>query len=629
MKGRIGWVAGAIAALALGGAAPASAAIHEVDTVTDEQTSPGSGCSLREAIATSNGGPLFTAECGAPGFPGTITFDPTVFAPGGPVETIDLEAVDFPLPVTSSAEIIGPGMDELVVTNTNGPSLNGGIFTTSATTVEISGLTISGGSVATTGAVSARGGGISNSSALTLDDVRVTGNTVSRTVTSGATGADAYGGGISNGPPGTLAITDSVISNNTVTASSSSPDVSFAQAQGGGISDDGTASPSLVRSTVSGNSVVANDTNGPQQAAGLGGGIYTGFPLIARQSTISGNSVSVTSTTAPASARGGGVYSQGAGSGAIELSTIAGNTVFADGFSNNETFLAGGVHDENDALEIVSSTIADNGPLSGDPMNEDAANILGSPQLWNTIVADPRGGRENCDSGGVDSNDFNVDYSPGGSSCNLGDPNDLSADPLLETLASNGGPTQTILPGPGSPVIDQGSDNQQTINADQRGLPRIGQFPLFTNADNGEDIGAVEIQIAPPALTGTVPALGGSDDTPNVTGTAQDGTVRLFTGAGCTTQTGPAAADEVFASPGITVGPVPHNATTTFRATVTTAYGVSACSTGTTSYAHADAPPATDPGTTNPGTTPPKKKKCKKGRKLKKGKCVKKKRKKR
>jgi hypothetical protein len=65
-------------------------------------------------------------------------------------------------------------------------------------------------------------------------------------------------------------------------------------------------------------------------------------------------------------------------------------------------------------------------------------------------------------------------------------------DPLLGPLADNGGPTPTHALLPGSPAIDQGSSGGLTT--DQRGQPRIFNFPTYFDADDGSDIGAYELQ---------------------------------------------------------------------------------------------------------------------------------------
>src|SRR6516165_5001274 len=55
----------------------------------------------------------------------------------------------------------------------------------------------------------------------------------------------------------------------------------------------------------------------------------------------------------------------------------------------------------------------------------------------------------------------------------------------LEPLGDYGGPTQTMRPLPGSPVINTG-DNSDAPDTDQRGFPRIVLGFI--------DIGAVELQ---------------------------------------------------------------------------------------------------------------------------------------
>ena len=67
-----------------------------------------------------------------------------------------------------------------------------------------------------------------------------------------------------------------------------------------------------------------------------------------------------------------------------------------------------------------------------------------------------------------------------------------NANPLLQELADNGGPTRTLLPSPDSPAIDGGS--AFGLVTDQRGLPRPSDFPAIANAGDGSDIGAVERQ---------------------------------------------------------------------------------------------------------------------------------------
>jgi hypothetical protein len=67
-------------------------------------------------------------------------------------------------------------------------------------------------------------------------------------------------------------------------------------------------------------------------------------------------------------------------------------------------------------------------------------------------------------------------------------------DPQLEPLGDYGGPTRTMRPLPGSPVLNAG-DNTNAPETDQRGLPRIVLGYI--------DIGAVELQ--PDEFAGPTP----------------------------------------------------------------------------------------------------------------------------
>ena len=71
----------------------------------------------------------------------------------------------------------------------------------------------------------------------------------------------------------------------------------------------------------------------------------------------------------------------------------------------------------------------------------------------------------------------------------------ITADPLLQALAGNGGPTQTMLPGEGSPALDAGS--AFGLTTDQRGLCRPFDLPAVSNFDDATDIGAVEVGAQP------------------------------------------------------------------------------------------------------------------------------------
>ncbi len=84
-------------------------------------------------------------------------------------------------------------------------------------------------------------------------------------------------------------------------------------------------------------------------------------------------------------------------------------------------------------------------------------------------------------------------------------PNFLSGDPRLGPLRDNGGPTKTMLPAPGSPVIDAGG--VCPVATDQRGIPRpqgaacdIGAVEVGVVASAPQPRATTAPMIAPPAL---------------------------------------------------------------------------------------------------------------------------------
>lgn len=90
-------------------------------------------------------------------------------------------------------------------------------------------------------------------------------------------------------------------------------------------------------------------------------------------------------------------------------------------------------------------------------------------------------------------------------SCNFDDSTDNVADgndPMLGALADNGGPTQTMLPQPGSPLIDAIQPvSECQVDVDQRGVTR----PQI----KGCDTGAVEVQGASLQVTKVVTGTDG------------------------------------------------------------------------------------------------------------------------
>lgn len=164
---------------------------------------------------------------------------------------------------------------------------------------------------------------------------------------------------------------------------------------------------------------------------------------------------------------GGGIINQNAASLWLSNSTLSSNTAVTTG---------GGISNSHQ-LWLNNVTINENSAASGGGLAN--GGVL---SFTNTLIANSNS--EDCLNDGVLAlNTFNLIEDTSCSST-------LSGDPLLGSLANNGGETMTHLLLAGSPAIDAG-DNASCELTDQRGLTR----PLDGNDDGTAvcDIGAVEV----------------------------------------------------------------------------------------------------------------------------------------
>jgi predicted outer membrane repeat protein len=300
-------------------------------------------------------------------------------------------------------------------------------------------VTITGGSNS-----SGNGGGILSSAPVTLTNSDVTENTTA-----------VNGGGIAT--DGTLTITSSRVTGNTA-----GDDGGGANVQGGALD--------VTESTFDDNTA----TNGSGGAAFRDGSAGGGVTLT--RSTLNGNQ-------APKPGQGSGAIDSLRPLTAIN-STVTGNSGNTGGLS-----VAGSGQD----MTLVYTTVVANTSISSGGAN--LAKASSSIVTFGSVIALPAGG-PNCSFSGASttSNGFNFTDD---ASCGLAGTGDIQdGNPGLGALAGNGGPTQTLLPQPGSPLVDaipSGScqaDGAAGITVDQRGLPRP--------ALNGCDIGAVEVQADQP-----------------------------------------------------------------------------------------------------------------------------------
>ena len=291
-------------------------------------------------------------------------------------------------------------------------------------------------------------------------------------VTGGWLNTDGGAGLVNNG---TLTITNSIFSYHTA-------DNQF----GGAILNNSTGNLTIIGSTFSNNSA-------------FGGGAIANYnQLTVRNSTFINNGGGSTDS-------GGAIYTDGA-SGTL-TQTITNNT-----FSGNSANVGGAIWSSR-TQTITNSTFSGNAAHltsnSGGAVWQDAETL----NLANTIMANSSG--EDCRTQstiGIHINNLIED----GASCAPS----LTADPMLDTLADNGGPTQTFALLPGSPAINAGDDTTCAAapvnNKDQRGITR-------PNGDHC-DLGAYEHQnTSAPNVTAfnandattlsvSVPSFAASDD---------------------------------------------------------------------------------------------------------------------
>lgn len=254
--------------------------------------------------------------------------------------------------------------------------------------------------------------------------------------------ADQQGGAIRN--TGFLTVNDSVLTTN------------GSQQFGGAIYSTG--SLHMARCTVERNS-----------SGDSGGGILASGSATIDSCTISGNECG---------GSGGGVFHGSAGTMSLTRCTLEGNRSYAD--------FGGGLFSSGTVI-VNACTIANNdADIQGGGIFMEAPAQL---TLENSIVAGNLAPLAGPDLFGAIHSQLGVNL--------LGDTDGVSggfggivADPLLEALGLHGGPTLTMPPKPGSPVIDAAGPT--VLTTDQRGLPRV--------VGGAMDIGAVETGNTIPTL---------------------------------------------------------------------------------------------------------------------------------
>lgn len=197
---------------------------------------------------------------------------------------------------------------------------------------------------------------------------------------------------------------------------------------------------------------------------------------------------------------GGGLYNIGTAS--LTNCTISSNTT-GDSKSKGGTAPGGGIYSTK-GLTLINCTVAFN--HTGNTGTYESSNnynavrgggiYLTEPgaSIQNTIIAgnsiDSRGEGPDC-YGSFNSLGYNlIENASGCTITGMQTGNIIGKNPLLGTLANNGGFTMTHSLSPDSPAIDAG--NSPTTQSDQRGNSRPTDVATIPNVADGSDIGAYE-----------------------------------------------------------------------------------------------------------------------------------------
>jgi len=394
----------------------ASAQSHIIVNTTDDEQDLDGDCSLREAILAANNNTAFDACT-----PGVSGADIISFAVTG---TITLSS---PLPaITEALTIAGPGASNLTISGNNtGPVLQ--VF--SGRSLNVHDLTIADASASTGGA------GIRNSGTLTVSHTTFSNNRV-----------QSQGGAIFNSNFATLTVNDCTFSGNrandsgaaiesvgTMTVRNSTFSDNRAEFYGGAIVSFGAS--------------VSDSTFSDNTARVGGGAVLSGGPLTVSNSTFRDNRATLANF-----ASGGAILSGGNPNASLTIinSTFSGNSA---------AFLGGAIRNDHAPLTLTNATFTANSGIGGG-----ISSYGGRLTFLNTIVANNPGG--NC----AQSDAVVVD---GGGNLSYPDAScpGLSADPQLQPLADNGGPTFTHALGACSAALDVGV-NVDAPATDQRGETR-------------------------------------------------------------------------------------------------------------------------------------------------------------
>jgi CSLREA domain-containing protein len=272
----------------------------------------------------------------------------------------------------------------------------------------------------------------------------------------------------------------------------------------------------------------ANDVTGGQPAMEAGGGAvaaYNAGDVTIRNSTFEENDIN---SSSGAVVGGTGIYWKDT-AGANNVLSLDNITV-TEGDAQLAGAANGGIYANDGTVRAANITVAGNGEAAT-PRGPQVRWLAGdgSFTMRSSILASVTGTDNECAGDPITSAGYNVERGPV-NNCGFAATGDSLEDPALGPLRSNGGPTQTQLPGnptlidriPPASCVDSSGSAPQTH--DQRGFLRTGNC----------DVGAVEMGCGGKSATilgtpGNDPLNGTSGDDV-IVGLAGDDTINAGAG---------------------------------------------------------------------------------------------------
>lgn len=392
-------------------------------------------------------------------------------------------------------------------------------------------LTLRNGSLLDQNTASNSGGGLYNAGATTIAATTFTANT------GAIAGGAVYDGSVVAADAPTLATTDAIISGNSagllgggisvvakaaLTMNGGSITGNSAPTGGGlSVNADGTA---VLNST----SLTGNQATGAIANTGFGGAIVSAGLVTVNDASISNNKAMPASGQLGTTGFGGGIYSGSNAPGPQGVKVALRRVLLSGNSANSGSAIYAAAPT---ITSLRDSTVTGNtaGPgagaivalgamsLAGDTINANTApvatNSIGGVYVFapssaaGTIIYGNSNG--NCFGAPADGG-YNI-TNPGDTGCAFNAATDIKADPKLNPLANNGGPTLTEMPQPSSPAINKIPTGTVVFNDAVSGAPitlcpSVDQRGVARPQGPSCDIGAVEVGNVAPTIAGPASA---------------------------------------------------------------------------------------------------------------------------